>query len=98
VCGLFDLGDAVVEDRLYSAFDLAKDGCGEISSWEAYITALSQPGKRLGGKSRCALPISVDDPYLADHVSLAADFWQQPHAISDVESEPPKVDDVTTGS
>ena len=40
----------------------------------------------------------VYNPYLPDHVSLAVDLRQQPHAISDVESHTPEVNNVTSGA
>jgi hypothetical protein len=83
--GLFDPSDTIVKNRFYLTFNLSEEGCGEVFPRNAYIAALSHPGNCLGGESRYAPPGAVYDPYLPDHVTLAADLLQQPHTVSDVE-------------
>ena len=92
--GLLNPRDAVAEDCLDPAFELAEDGRGQLRSRKADIAASGRLGNDVDREAGDAFAVSVHDPDLLDHVAFFAELRQQPHTIRDIEARAPEVDDV----
>jgi hypothetical protein len=92
---LVDAIYAIAKDRFDFAFDLAEDRCREGASRNAGKSTARDPGKCFGGKTCHASPTASYDFYFSDRISMAADLRQQTHALCNVVTRAPEVDQVT---
>ena len=92
---LLQADDFIVEDNLRRAFDLLNQQSRELAASERHIASVGQLSENAGSEASQPLAGLVDNPHLAHVVADAVDVPYQAHALRNVVSEAPEVDDVT---
>lgn len=87
--------NAVIENRLDAPFDFPIDQCCELTSWDAYVSPVCNPDNRVNREPCNALSVPPHISDFAYRIALSSNIRQESHALSDVEADTPKIDDVS---
>jgi hypothetical protein len=93
---LINPADAIAENRFNFALNFVEDGRRKVTAAKANEAAVRCLNQQVGREPGDPLAASVDNPYLLNPVSLANDFRKQTHAVSDVETGAPEIDNIAT--
>ena len=77
---------------------VAENCCREVSSRKADIAVPRYPRKRVDGKPRYPFPAAVNNPDFPRQISSTPDLRQQAHAVCDVETCAPEVNEVAAAA
>jgi hypothetical protein len=92
---LLDCRNAIIEECLDSIFNLFVDEGRQLSSGNADVAAIRNPGDRLDWEARHSIPASSNHAYLARHVTFTPNVGQKAHLFGHIESDSPEINDVS---
>ncbi len=98
ICLLLKADDFISEDDFRCGFDLVEQQPGKIAAPERHEASAGQFMEDSRPEAGHALASGVNDPHLAQVIANALDIPCQAHALGDIVSKAPEVDDVATGA
>ena len=90
--------DRVVKDRLDLSFQCLVNGSRKVGATKAREAAICHADEYVGREAAVLAAIPVHKAHLPDLVTQCSYLRKQSHFLTDVVTDPPKVDDVTASA
>jgi hypothetical protein len=87
--------DAIAEYALDPAIDKIEDRRSQVATAKAEKIAPGHPPERIGAETTDPVPLGIDDAHFLADLTQAR---QEPHALGDLVSRAPEIDDVAAGA